>query len=330
MMMRWAAVCLVAGAGCLGQDSDGALLERAKRVGAPWEQTEPERPPSAAVIAWREARAEGRQAQEALISKWLAEGPEPLDIGLPAARVDDPFELHEVGGIAAFARRRGLHAGSPEAAAASFLLARYVHAELAKDASLLTAGFVMHLELHLLRKAGKQGLLTPEVVSAGQITIDESHALYRTSIYLLNMMRSSDSFQGIDAVALLLRRDRIRLTNSEGLTLWDHLENKLTEFAPKMDYPSELVPIVTGWPEDPDAKAAARAFVECMTQVFSKPEDQRLAELERLADRQADRPGPAAEFILWINMQAMHMRDIRLAHWAELQKARKSLQAGQS
>jgi hypothetical protein len=327
MRMRWAAVCLIAGAGCLGPDSDGALLERAKRVGAPWEQTEPERSPSAAIIAWWETRGKGKMV---LLDRLVTEEAPLLDAGQPPPSVHTDSMIFSIAGIASAARRQGLQAETRRDAELWLTFARHAHGELARQADLPTAYMVLSMDTKLLKEAGKRGLISPDIVVEGPVAIDASQALRVTALHVLNLIRSSEQLQGIDAVAEMLRRHRAEVTDQEDLSFWDVLEERLSPPKISAEIPEGFVPISTGWPEDPGAKAAARAFLECMVQVFSKPEDQRMAELERLADRQADRPGQAAEFILWINMQSMRLREARLAHWAELQKARKSLQEGQS
>jgi hypothetical protein len=67
--------------------------------------------------------------------------------------------------------------------------------------------------------------------------------------------------------------------------------------------------------------------MEFLIEVFSAPKGQEWSEIERLAERQESRPGPAAELIQTLAWQSAWLRDARLSQAAAVQRARQKVDA---
>ena len=315
--------------GCAGPAREEVLVAEAAKVGAPWEQA------AEADAAWprlmelAEELNRGGLRRWAAIEEWMASGEKGLDIGDPLpglSRADAAWEaMWSLRRLANAASRRAWQPNASTDRMAHIVRSRRAWARIAERGDLYSVAMARAVDAGLMTRAIEGGDVTPELLAAWPDGIDDRQALSKTALRILNLVRSAEELGGMDALLAVLRRERLDRTRTSELSLWELVEREAAPEPPMPEIDRVKSPVLTGWPRDPDARAAARSFMEFLIEVYSAPKGQEWSEIERLAERQESRPGPAAELIQTLAWQSAWLRDNRLRQATGVQKAQEQL-----
>jgi hypothetical protein len=313
--------------GCAGPAREEVLVAEAAKVGAPWEQA------AEADAAWprlaelADELYKGEPRRRAAIEEWMASGEKGLDMGDPLAgllRGDDAWKnMWSLRSLALSASQKAWKEPANSRIRQRLIVrTRAAWVRIAETGDLFSAGVARFEDARHLEKSVVEGAVTPELLAAWPDGIDDRRALSKTALRILNLVRSADELGGMDALLAVLRRERLDRTRTSELSLWELVEREAAPEPPMPEIDRVKSPVLTGWPRDPDARAAARSFMEFLIEVYSAPKGQEWSEIERLAERQESRPGPAAELIQTLAWQSAWLRDNRLRQASGVQEAR--------
>jgi hypothetical protein len=227
--------------------------------------------------------------------------------------------------LANAASRRAWQPNASTDRMAHIVRSRRAWARIAERGDLYSVAMARAVDAGLMTRAIEGGDVTPELLAAWPDGIDDRQALSKTALRILNLVRSAEELGGMDALLAVLRRERLDRTRTSELSLWELVEREAAPEPPMPEIDRVKSPVLTGWPRDPDARAAARSFMEFLIAVYSAPKGQEWSEIERLAERQESRPGPAAELIQTLAWQSAWLRDNRLRQATGVQKAQEQL-----
>lgn len=316
-------------AGCAGPAREEVLVAKAKEVGAPWEQAAETKAAWPRLAELADELGRGGARRRAAIAEWLASGEEGLNMGDPPpglSRGDDTWSaMWDLRRLTVFSLRSIWRDELPEPdRAAALIRARQSWASIAQSGDLFAISLARGSDASLMQRAMEEGAVTPELLAAWPEGVDDRRAFGKTALRILNLLRSSDELGGMEMLMPALRRERLNFSRTSELSLWELVEREAAPEPPMPEIGKVESPVLTGWPRDPEARAAARSFMEFLIEVYSAPKGQEWSEIERLAERQENRPGPAAELIQTMAWQSAWLRDNRLRQAVAVQEARKA------